>query len=182
VAKLKGTAIIPAVKMARSNREKMEPLLGEGAKRLVSSRIMPGSWYPIEDATELLQAICDFYGGNHAQSMEMVGMYCAEGDLNGVYAHLIQPGDPVRTFRRAIMLWRNYLDTGTLIFNQPYPGKPQATLRLEDFRQTIPYCACIVGMARVVARLVGTEETFRIQETRCTLNGAAACEFETSWG
>lgn len=182
MAKLKGTAIIPAVKLVRRNLAKMESVLSDGAKRLVSARIMPGSWYPMEDATELLEAICDFYGGSHAQSMEMVGMYCAEGDLNGVYAHLIVPGHPVRSFRRAIQLWRNYQDTGNLTFHQPSLHIPRATVRLEEFSQTIPYCACIVGMARVVARLAGVEHEFQIRETHCTLRGDPACEFESTWG
>ncbi len=181
MAKIKGTAILPAVKLVRKNRDKIEPLLDDGSRRLASERILPGSWYPLEDASSLLRAICRYYGGTAEHAMEMVGMYCAEGDLNGVYAHLITPGDPSRSFRRAVMLWRNYLDTGTLHYLQPDPAAKKAILRLEDFAQDIPYCACLVGMARVVARRVGTEATFRIQETRCTLRGDPICEFESSW-
>ena len=182
MAKLKGTALLPAVKLIRKNRDKMEPFLDDLSRKFISQRILPGSWYPMEDATRLLTAICRFYGGNPVVAMEMIGTYCAESDLNGVYSHLIHPGDPPRSFRRAVMLWRNYQDSGTLHFLQPDPRRPRAILRLQEYAQTIPFCACILGMAKVVARLTGVGESFQIEEVRCTLRGESVCEFESTWG
>jgi len=183
MGKIKGTALIMAVKLVRKNREKMEPLMDASTRDFVSQRILPGSWYPIEDATRLLHVVCRFYGGSPAQAMEMVGMYCAEKDLSGVYAHLIHLGDPARTFRRAVMLWRNYLDTGTLRFVHVNDTLKQSVMRLEGFAQTdVPYCACVIGMARVVAGFAGVEDSFKIEETRCTLHGEPFCEFKSSWG
>ena len=183
MAKLKGTALVPAVKLLRKNLDKMGPILDDATRTFVSQRILPGSWYPMEDATRLLLAVCRFYGGSPTQAMEMVGMYCAEKDLSGVYAHLIHLGDPARTFRRAVMLWRNYLDTGTLRFVHVNDTLKQSVMRLEGFAQTdVPYCACVIGMARVVAGFAGVEDSFKIEETRCTLHGEPFCEFKSSWG
>jgi hypothetical protein len=182
VAKIKGTALVPAVKFVRKNREKMEPYLDDVARRLASARILPGSWYPVEDVTHILEAICKFLGGSLAHSMEMLGTYCAEEDLNGLYAHLITPGDPSRSFRRAVMLWPNYQDTGRLACIIPDPARPCVIIRLKGYLQTIPYCAAVAGMARVVARLTGVEKTFKVRQTHCTLLGDSFCEFEAVWG
>ncbi len=179
---IKGTALIPAVKLYRKNRGKMEPFLDDVGKKLASSRILPGSWYPLEDATPLLLGVAHFYGGTTEQAMEIIGAYMAESDLRGVYSHLVHLGDVAKTARRAVTLWRNYMDTGTLLFIQPDPSQPRAILRLENFKQTIPYCRSIIGVTRAVMKLVGAEEKVGIRELKCTLRGDNVCEFQSSWG
>ena len=183
MANIKGTALVLAVKLLRKNREKLEPLMDDATRAFVSQRILPGAWYPLEDATRLLKVACRFFGGSTAEVMEMFGMYCAEKDLTGVYDHLIRPGDPARTFRRATMLYQNYLDTGTLSLVHMDAGLKQYSMRLEGLRQTdVPFCAVVLGMSRLIASFVGVEESYKIQETRCTLRGDPFCEFESSWG
>ena len=179
---IKGTALIPAVKLYRKNREKMDPFLGDVAKKLAGGRILPGSWYPLEHATELLRGVARFYGGSLEQAMQLIGAYMADSDLRGVYAHIVHRGDVVKTARRAVTLWRSYMDTGTLLFLQPDPSKPMAILRLENFEQSIPYCKSIIGVTRVVLTLAGAEGKTEVTELKCTLRGDEACEFQSVWG
>ncbi|MDP3939555.1 MAG: hypothetical protein Q8R92_15660 [Deltaproteobacteria bacterium] len=183
MAKVKGTALVPAVKLVRKNRKKLEPLLDDATRAFVSQRILPGAWYPMEDATRLLLVVCRFFGGSPAQAMELVGRFCAEDDLRGVYENVIQADDLARTFRRAVMLCRNYVDTATLSVAHMDAALKQYVMRLDGMpKSDVPYCACVLGMAKVVARFVGVEDTYKIEETRCTLRGDPFCEFHSRWG
>ncbi len=181
--KIKGTALLPAVKMVRKFRDKLEPdsLDAEGWK-LTRQRILPASWYPIETASQVMCAVSRILGiASIAEALEVIGGRLAEDDYHGVYSNMITPGDIPRTLRHSGIRWRNYFDTGTLSFTQPDPSKNVGTFRLEGFQTPIPYCNGIIGMARVAIRLAGSGTSSQIQELSCTLRGDPCCEFHVEW-
>jgi hypothetical protein len=67
---VKGTALLPAVKMLRKNREKSESYLDDVARKMCTQRILPGSWYPMEQADPVMVAVTKFIGGNPRSAME----------------------------------------------------------------------------------------------------------------
>jgi hypothetical protein len=183
MSKIKGTALLPAVKMVRKFQDKLEPdsLDAEGWK-LTQQRILPASWYPIEPASQVMRAVAHILGiSSIAEAMEVIGSRLAEDDYHGVYGSMITVGDVGRTLRRSGVRWRNYFDTGTLSFTQPDPSKSVGTYRLEGFEAPIPYCNSIIGMARVAIRLAGSGTPSQIRELSCTLRGDPCCEFHAEW-
>ena len=183
MANIKGTALLPAVKLVRRFRNKLDPdVMNEEGKALAAQRILPGSWYPIEAASQIMIAVSKVVGGGSLeQGMELMAAYLAETDLHGVYRNLITVGDVAKSLRRSAILWPNYFDEGTLTIVQPDPKIRRAVARLEGFHQTIPYCKAIPGMARVVARIAGKGLTCEVKEVKCTLWGNPNCEFHYLW-
>ncbi len=183
MAKIKGTALLPAVKLVRKFSDKLDPdVMNEEGKALVAQRILPGSWYPIEAASQIMIALNKIVrSGSLAQGMELMGAGLAEMDLHGVYRDLITVGDVAKSLRRSAILWPNYFDAGTLTITQPDPKSSRAVARLEGFHQTIPYCNGIPGMARVVARIAGEGMACEVKEVKCTLRGDPLCEFHYRW-
>jgi len=183
MANIKGTALLPAVKLVRRFRNKLDPdVMNEEGKALAAQRILPGSWYPIEAASQIMIAVSKVVGGGSLeQGMELMAAYLAETDLHGVYRNLITVGDVAKSLRRSAILWPNYFDEGTLTITQPDPKIRRAVARLEGFHQTIPYCKAIPGMAKVVTRIAGTGIACEVKEVKCTLRGDSLCEFHYLW-
>lgn len=183
MANIKGTALLPAVKVVRKFRDKLRPNdMNDEGKALAEQRILPGGWYPIEAASQIMIAVTKILGSSSlATGMEFIGGDLAEKDLRGVYRDLVTVGDIARSLRRSVILWRNYFDEGKLTISVPDPKTGQAVARLEGFHQTIPYCNGIVGMARVVTRIAGAGKTCEVNETKCTLWGDSLCELHYHW-
>ncbi len=184
MANIKGTALLPAVKLVRKFRDKLDPATMTGeAEALSAQRILPGSWYPIEAASQIMIAVSTIIASaSLEQAMEFIGADLAERDLRSVYRDLITVGDVARSLRRSAVLWPNYFDEGALTISLPDPKLSQAVARLEGFHQTIPNCRGMPGMAKVVARIAGEGMACGVKETRCTLRGDPVCEFEYLWG
>jgi len=182
MAKIKGTALLPAVKLIRKFKDKAAAHLGERGSKLIDQRILAGAWYPLEDASEVMfAAIKVVNSATIAEGMEYIGSDLAENDLRGLYSHFITPGDVPKSLRRSALLWRNYFDEGNLVIEQPDPKYPTVVARLQGFKADLPYCNGIVGMGRVVVRLAGNGASSSVSETSCTLKGDPHCEFEYHW-
>jgi hypothetical protein len=181
--RIKGTALIPAVKVVRKFRDKLRPNdMNEEGMELVGQRVLPGVWYPIEAASQIMIAVNKVLGSSSLTTgMEFIAGDLAESDLRGVYQDLITVGDVARSLRRSSILWRNYFDEGTVTMSVPDPKAGQAVARLEGFEQSIPYCQGIAGMAKVVVRMAGQGKTCEVSETKCTLRGDPLCEFHYRW-
>jgi hypothetical protein len=178
---VKGTALLPAVKLLRKNREKSESYLDDVARKMCTQRILPGSWYPMEQADPVMVAVTKLIGGNPRSAMEVIGSFLAANDLKGVYSNIVYPGDVPKTLRRAVLLWRSYFDTGVLTYVQPDAGKRECLYRLENCLEKIPYCNGIIGMAKIAIELAGKGARGFVDERRCTLRGEGLCEFHLSW-
>jgi hypothetical protein len=183
MANIKGTALLPAVKLVRKYRDKLKPDdMNETGKALVAQRILPGTWYPIEPASQVMIGVNKIIGsGSLADGMEFIGGDLAEKDLRGVYQDLITVGDVPKSLRRSTILWRNYFDKGVLTMSLVDPKGGHAIARLEGFQQTIPYCCGIAGMAKVVVRIAGEGKSCNVKKAKCTLWGDALCEFHYRW-
>jgi len=178
---VKGTAVLPAVKLLRKNREKAESCLDDVARKMCAQRILPGSWYPMEQADPVMLAVTKLVGGSLRNAMEVIGSFLATSDLQGVYSNIVFPGDVPKTLRRATLLWRNYFDTGTLHYDQPDAGKQEVFFRLENCLEKIPYCNGIIGMAKIAIEMAGKGARGFVDERRCTLHGEGHCEFHVQW-
>jgi hypothetical protein len=156
--------------------------MNEAGRALLAQRILPGSWYPLDAASQIMIALTRALGNdNLSVGMEFIAADLAERDLRGVYQHLITAGDVARSLRRSSILWHNYFDQGTLTIWLPDPKTHLAVARLEGFDQTIPYCCGIPGMARVVVRIAGEGRTCDVKQMHCTLKGDSVCEFHYQW-
>ena len=183
MANIKGTALLPAVKMVRKFQDKLEPdAMNDAGRALLAQRILPGSWYPLEAGSQIMMAVNRILGNDSlAIGMEFIGGNLAEMDLRGVYRDLITVGDVARSLRRSAILWPNYFDKGTLTISLPDPKLNFAVARLEGFHQNIPYCCGIPGMARVVVRIAGEGKVCDVKQMKCTLLGDSICEFHYRW-
>jgi hypothetical protein len=177
---VKGTAVLPAVKMVRKNHDKIDRFLDDAARKFCDQRIMIGSWYPMEQVDPVMLAVTKFIGGTTGHAMEVIGTFLAMNDLGGVYQHLVRQGETAKTLRRGATLWRNYFDTGSLVFEQADPWKLEGLYRLSDCQQNIPYCNGIMGMAKVSIEKTGGKNGEAV-EFHCNLRGDPYCEFLLRW-
>ncbi|MFQ5458072.1 MAG: hypothetical protein ACE5FC_06440, partial [Myxococcota bacterium] len=149
---------------------------------LADQRILPGAWYPLEGASEIMIAVMKVLGSSTpGEGMAFIGGDLAENDLQGLYAHLVTAGDVPKSLRRSVLLWHNYFDKGKVTLSWPDPAASRCNIRLEGFEQTIPYCNGIIGMGRVVIRIASGGKTCDVTQTQCTLTGDPVCEFDCRW-
>ncbi len=177
---VKGTAVLPAVKLVKKNRAKIDRYLDPGTRKFCDQRIMIGSWYSMEQVDPLMLAVCKFIGGTTGQAMEFIGSFLALNDLGGVYQHLVKVGETAKTLKRSVTLWRNYFDTGVLRFEQPDPAKHEGVNTLAGCDQKIPYCNGIIGMVKVIIELTGGKNA-DVTEAKCNLRGDPHCEIHIRW-
>src|SRR5439155_12432375 len=76
-------------------------------------RILPSSWYPVEDHLGLLRVIVGLLPPT-PDPWVMMGRGTAQMDLTGIYRNHLRPGDPERTLMAMSALWRSAHDSGVV--------------------------------------------------------------------
>jgi hypothetical protein len=179
VPKVKGTNVLAAVKMLRSNRPRAQKVLPPWLHHYLDQRILVAGWYPEEHQLELLRAVAMLLPGTPEPWMTM-GRITARSDLAGLYRPLMRPGDPAASLRSVQALWRTYHDTGDLSVGIEAPGR--ACVRLLDYGlPSREMCRIVAGYCAEMATLGGATKV-DIQKLLCVLDGAPACEWRLTFG
>jgi hypothetical protein len=179
MGKAKGTTIINAIKTLRENKEAAWKALPEHLRWYLDQRILVSSWYPDEDVLEILRALAKVLPDPGMDVYEFMGRRSARADLGGVYSHLLRPGDPAATMRRAAILWTNYHDSGKE--EVVAAGNNYAALELSGYdHPSREGCKTLVGWNYELAVMAGGKDV-RVVHAWCVLDGAKACRFEVTW-
>ncbi len=172
MGKIKGSAVLLAVKLLRNRREQAAPFLPPRLAHYLDERIVVASWYPEEDLVALIKA-CQ--GAVPEVSYEVMGAMAARGHLEGVYADLLRR----RTPTSARTLWKTQHDSGVLSITAETPHSTTYELVGWD-HASIEYCRLLTGYFAEAHRLSGEREP-TADHPRCRAQKHDRCTFVVRW-
>jgi uncharacterized protein (TIGR02265 family) len=175
----KGSHVLNAVKMLRSNRERALELLPPALHKYLEQRILPSSWYPLEEHLVLLRVLAQLWPATAGDPWALMGRGTAQSDLNGLYKMYLKPDDPARTLVAMGTLWHSAHDTGEARAVIEAPGR--ATLYMREFGiRSRDYCRITTGYVAEVIRLAGGRDA-GVEHTRCRGDGETECVWRVTW-
>lgn len=121
--KIKGSAVVHAVRALRHFRAKSEATLPRRLHKYLDTQILVSQWYPDDDFLELLEGLTRVLPTMPGDVWAWIGAQAAESNFAGVYAALVRPGDPAATLRRYPRIWRMHHDAGEAIVRQEEAGR-----------------------------------------------------------
>lgn len=184
MARIKGTAMLNAVKFLRANfKDRALELLPPEQHKYLDARILVSSWYPEEDNLAIIRALARILKENVKDVGDDVyaymGRYVAQGDFSTFYANLIRPGDPGETLGRAPVAWRMYHDTGSFSVTIQGPGRARA--ELSDYGlPSKEMCSLLRGFHEQMLVMAGAEQVAST-EVGCRHRGDRSCVWELRW-
>jgi len=172
MARVKGTVLIPPVKVLRANRERVIDTLAPPLRRYLEERILPSSWYPAADHVKLVRALVPIMPPGRDPFVFM-GRAAAQMDLTGMYRAQLTMGDPEKTLRNFTCLWRNYCDTGEISLEVESEHSGRITVR--DFEgASREMCGIIGGYIEGLVVVAGGKSA-TMHKAKCRLDGDPAC-------
>jgi hypothetical protein len=178
MAKVKGTVLIPPVKVLRANRERVIDALAPPMRRYLDERILPSSWYPATDHVKLVRVLVPLMPPGQDPYCFM-GSAAAQMDLTGIYRAQLRVGDPEKTLRNFTALWRNYCDTGEITLDVDSDHSGHITVRNFD-GVSREMCGIIGGYIQGLVMVAGGKNA-TMRKVKCRLDGAPACVWTISW-
>jgi uncharacterized protein (TIGR02265 family) len=184
MAKTKGTHVINAVKVLRQDRERARKWLPPHLHKYLEQRLLPSTWYPLEDQLVLLRCIATLFmpsgqPGPGIDPWNAMGRGTARMDLTGVYKSHLRAGDPTRTLEALAAIWRSVNDSGEVIATSDGPERFSITKRGYDVR-TPEMCAMHGGYLEEAVALAGGKDP-RVHHERCYCKGASECIWRVQW-
>jgi hypothetical protein len=176
--KTKGAHVLNAVKVLRSQRERALTLLPSHLHKYLEHRILPSSWYPLEEHIGLLQAVVKMMPAGPDVWFTM-GRGTAQMDLAGIYRHFLRVGDPQLSLGSMGGLWRSAHDSGEVVITPDGPCAAIMTVRDFNLRSR-DFCKLISGYLAEVATLAGGQQV-QSSHSSCRAEGAATCIWRVTW-
>jgi hypothetical protein len=178
VARIKGTNVVNAVKMLRTQRERALAGLPAHLHSYLDERILVSSWYPEEDQLGLLRALASFMPRAPDPYVTM-GRGTARSDLTGIYKNQFRAGDVARTLSFAGALWRNAHDSGEM--TTEVEGASAVAVRLRNYGAVSrEMCRVCTGYFVEVVWLAAGKSG-DVQHTECRVDGAPVCVWRVRW-
>jgi hypothetical protein len=178
MARVKGTVVLPIVKLLRADKERARQALPPSLHGYLSERILVTSWYPEPDYVGLLQSLAR-YLPKMDDVWAWMGKHSAAHDLTTIYRSLVDPHSPERTLRRGGDLWRIYHSTGDFAAELDGPGS--ALLQLGDYAAASPdMCHLLGAYFGELIRLSGASHV-TVTESSCRAKGAPLCTWHARW-
>jgi hypothetical protein len=189
----KGTSVLPVVAALKTHPERKR-LVPERLWKYFDDHILVSGWYPERDYFELLEALAKTldpksvggdvwrYFARYSVQRDIAGAIprgSVSGDAKGVYRNYatVDGGDPEQFFRRALKLWGQYHDTGTMQIRGGRVKTNSVVTELLGFHIPVDGFVHLQGYyLEEFGRLVGLELESKV--TRSTARGKASCEWE----
>lgn len=171
MAKVRGSALIGAVKFLRTRKEEARLVLPTPLHAYLDECVDRGSWYPEAELLCLVRAILDLLPGHESEALEQMGIVTARAHLAGAYDELAQ----TEPSQRVLMVWSAMHDTGVLDVEREGPGRWRYELR--DFAlPSTEICAIVAAYLSEAHRCVGASDP-QVEEIACRLRGDACCSW-----
>jgi hypothetical protein len=185
--KAKGTLLLQHVKTIRKAKDErlLEGLPPED-RRIITSRILPSSWYPYEVYARTLQIVYEHFFEGKPEGAINMGKFMAVFLLQGHYSLYLKAGDPAATLRAFRTIWQNFFSFGRTLFEATEKlGDEDASNRiamgLEAFPDIPrPLCLIVQGLLLKSVELAGGEDP-TLQEESCAALGDGRCYFRVAW-
>ncbi|HEX4459261.1 MAG TPA: hypothetical protein VIA18_14885 [Polyangia bacterium] len=178
MGRVKGTMLVPLVKMLRANKVAAAKLLPVPLQKYLEERVLPSSWYPSKDHVQLARVLVAIVPLGK-EPYHVMGRGAALHDLTGIYKARLHAGDPMRTLESTIGLWRTYCDSGEMQLTRK--GERSADVTLSGYVDVSrEMCGIAGGYVAELATLGGAKNVV-IRKLSCRLDGAPQCKWELTW-
>ena len=181
MANVKGSQILNAIKVLRSQRERALELLPSRLHHYLAERILASTWYPLEDHVELLRTITNLLSPNGPSdgSWQLMGRGTARMDLTGLYSAQLRRGDAEGTMRWMAVMWKNAFDCGEV--KVQLDGPNHASVRLRGFPLgSREICGICTGYIIESVQLA-TDHEPEVKHVVCRGLGGNECSWSVSW-
>ncbi|HTO53047.1 MAG TPA: hypothetical protein VMR50_06630 [Myxococcota bacterium] len=176
MGKTKGSAVLTAVKILRSNKERARELLPAAMHRYLEERIVVASWYGEEVVQELTRACAALAPEGEQDVYEKMGAFGARAHFEGLYSEMLDRSASAR----ARSLWKTQHDSGELSLTSETPTSASYELTGWDHASR-EYCRLLGGYFTEVHRLSGAANPHFVHPT-CRARRSDRCIWVVSWG
>ncbi len=179
MAKVKGTAILGAIKRLRMHKKRALELLPPEFHHYLHERIVAASWYPEELFAPLLRANLELSGLPFEKGCDRLGVLAAQEHYKVWYGKQLNMPDSRTLMLRMPSLWSAQHDTGqyNLFIESPTTGRFE--LKNFDFPSR-ELCLIILAYTREFLRLMGLGDV-SASEASCVLKGDEYCSWRLEW-
>ena len=136
------------------------------------------AWFPISALFAMDEVICSDLMGGHLERMVSFGEAIADNDLNVLYRAFFRLGTPHFFLARSHLIFNQYASAGD-VRSKAHPG--QCHTVMNDI--ALPRYLCrygIRGYIRAALNAAGAKNAV-VRHSRCVHDGAARCEYESTW-
>lgn len=176
---MKGASIVDSVRFLRRHKEEARRNLPPALHHYLAERVLAASWYPEEDLVPLVRAMAHILGEPEQVFFEKAGKLAALAHSNGIYRHLVRPGESESLARRSLVLWSSQHDTGTMDIQAEAPGRVHVTLR-GFAAPSREFCAINAGYVAATFEISGCKDV-RVKKLSCCVDGAPECAWQVTW-
>lgn len=179
MAKIKGTALIGAVKRLRREKDRARDLLPAEFHHYLQERIMPASWYPEEVFLEILKANIKLMGLPVEKACTRLGKIAAQEHHKMWYGKRLSPMDSRTLLFRLPSIWSSQHDTGRYEFI--VESATSGRIEIRNFKYpSQELCLINTAYALEFLQLSGFGKV-TVSETACTIRQDEMCAWNVSW-
>jgi hypothetical protein len=189
----KGTSVLPVIVALRAHPDR-ERIVPERLWKYFDTHLVVSGWYPEEDYFTLIEVLAKTvdpktsggdvwrYFAKFSVEQDLAGRDAGPGassKAKGVYRNFASSvsGHPDQLFARAVKLWRQYHDTGTMRICGGRAKTNSVVVQLLGFHIPLEGFVRLQGYyLEEFGRLVGVE--LESEVTRSTARGDPLCEWE----
>lgn len=178
---IKGTMVLDLVKAIKGFKDKpWDTYLSEEAKALLSQKILPSSWYPVEPVLSCLWAVYKLIGNENPALAKEWGKVNGRKVFETIYKNLIVPMDPEDTLKKLEIIAKGAFIKGVKIESVQMGGKHFKTKIYDDNPKTEPAYYFIQGWIEVLLETTGGKN-IKVEIIEKHWQGAEATVFDIKW-
>ncbi len=122
--KIKGTSVKPTIDFVKENFperyfdwfEKLPP----GSQKIIKEKINPSKWYPINESTIIpTRIIGEMFYNDIRKAAHVIGRYCAEKGLKGIYRIFVRIATPKFIISRGGNIFASYFNPSKIEVDRP---------------------------------------------------------------
>ncbi|HEU4383428.1 MAG TPA: TIGR02265 family protein [Anaeromyxobacteraceae bacterium] len=149
-------------------------------REILKGWILPISWYPLELALRLDDAIARVLSpGDRRRIFLEMGRQSAQANLTGAQAPFVKAGDPHFFLANVPRMYATHHSRGRRTYERT--GETSGVIRTFDAeRVSRDDCLTVVGWLERALQLSGAAEP-RVAEVQCRSAGAPHCEYRCEW-
>jgi hypothetical protein len=175
MARVKGIAILDAVKFLRARRDEAREVLPPEMHAYLDEQVGTSMWYPESDLVELIRGVAKLLPGPMDRALMMMGERSARAQTV-VYGDLIRG---IQSNSRTFALWSTQHDTGEMRSQMESPCRLR--VELSGFEHTSrEFCLLLGGYLAGTLAINGITDG-SIQKLSCRLWGDPLCAWRGSW-
>jgi hypothetical protein len=189
----KGTSLLPVVAALKTHPDRRK-LVPESLWKYFDDHLLVSGWYPESDYFALLEALVKTidpkavggdvwrYFARFSVQRDIAGAALpgsVSTEAKGVYRNFasVDGGDPEQFFRRALKLWGQYHDTGTMQIRGGRVKTNSVVTELLEFNIPLEGFVRLQGYyLEEFGHLVGLQLVSKV--TRSTARGSTSCEWD----